>query len=547
MTAYSMEKNPLNVEIEVSRPAGPEIVRDYLDRHAAATGFFGGSPGDPEAYRRKAAEVDRRFDPDRLREMAGAIRAGTPTAAARLETVVSGAGVFVTTGQQAGLFTGPLFTIHKILSAIQLAHALEPVLERPVVPLFWVAGDDHDWAEVNHAHVVDRDNVLHRVGLDGADDPPSSSMGNRRLGPEVERALEEFTGYLPTTEFAGPFLEILREAYRPGRTVAGAFTEAISRLFERFDLLVVESGHPVIKRLAQETYARELASSASHEEALGERVRRLQDAGYRAQVPILVGATNLFFEDERGRERIFRDGDAYVLRSTGRRFLDSEMQRLLVEEPERFSPNVLLRPVVENAVFPTVAYVGGPAEVSYYAQLGPIFESHGITPPVAFPRFSVTMVEAKVRKVLEKFRLQIGDLRLPPQELAARVLRDEMPEELKAATTELRRALTDGYGRMVEATRAIDPTLKGPILAARNAGFMELAEAEKKIMHHLKQRNALGLEQIDKARVNLCPGGEPQERVLTIFQYLIRYGTDLLPALAASMDVRFDAVTAPAR
>lgn len=450
----------------------------------------------------------------------------------------------MTTGQQPGLFTGPLYTIYKALSAVRLARALETVLDRPVVPLFWVASDDHDWAEANHVHVLDRDNTIHKVTLDGPATPPVS-MRNRLLDERVESALDALTQYLPTTEFAAPHLERIREAYRPGRSVAGAFTDLLAALLAPFDLLIVDGGQPELKRLTAELMRHELEASAEHEAALAMRARQLEAAGYHVQVPVLEGATNLFYEDEEGRDRIFRAADGgYSLRRSGRAFRAGELEALLDTEPERFSANVALRPVVESAVFPTVAYVGGPGEVSYFAELGPLFEAHGIGMPMVFPRHSVTIVEGKVRKVLDKFGLSMDALRRPAHEVAAQVLRQEMPDEVTRVLGELRRQIGEGYGRLTEAARGIDPTLKGPLQSARNASFMQLTEAEKKIAQHLKKQNDLGLDQIEKARANLFPGGDPQERVLNIHQYLVRYGDDLLRELHDAMEVRFDGVTA---
>lgn len=528
----------MNIEIQTGALTGSRLIEDYLEGASALSPFYRGWPWEVEAYRAKAAEVDRRFDAEKLREMAGLIRATSPGAAVKLEEVVGGEGLFVTTGHQAGLFTGPLFTIHKILSAIRLASALESALNRPVAPLFWIASDDHDWAEVNHVDVLDRKNELHRIVVESPSDSPPLSMRNRLLGPGVETAFTQLTEVLPPSEFAPDLLKSIREAYRPERTVAEAFGDVIAELFSAFDLLIVDGGHPGVKRLSAELVERELESSADHEARLSERTRLLEAAGYSAQVPVLEGATNVFLEDEQGRERLFRTDDGYVLRRSGRRLGVTEVKDRLRQMPEAFSANVFLRPVVESSVFPTIAYVGGPAEVSYFAQVSALFEAHGIEPPVAVPRFSVTLIERKVRKVMDKFGLAVTDFRPPTHEIAARVLREEMPTDVAAALGALRGRIGEGYADLLRAVQAIDPTLKGPIQSARNASHMQLGEAEKRITQALKKQNALGIDQLDKARVNLYPNGQPQERVLNIYPYLVRYGRALLPEIAESMQVR---------
>lgn len=480
--------------------------------------------------------------------MAELIRATSPAAAATLDRIVSGDGVFVTTGQQAGLFTGPLYTIYKILSAVQLAKALEPVLERPVAPLFWIASDDHDWEEVNHVNLLAVDNALRRLRLSAPAGAPPVSMRRHPVGAGIETVIDELGQILPDTEFTSALLEHIRECYRPERSMAQAFGDLVAELFADFDLLVVDSGHPDLKRLATDLWAHELERSAEHEALLQEQTSRLLDGGYHAQVSVIPGATNVFYEGEHGRERLLRaaqGAQAWTLRRTGRHMGARELTSLLATHAERFSPNVLLRPVVESAVFPTVSYVAGPSELSYYAQVGCLFREYGIDMPVIFPRFRVTLIEAKVRKVLNKAGLEPEALQPPVQEVAARVLRNEVPDGVRAALGELRRSIQDGYARLVAEARQIDPTLKGPLEGGRNTSQVELKELEKKIVQHLKQRNSVAMAQLEKARRNLFPEGDPQERVVNVLQYLTRYGPELLPAIAQALQVELD-VPAPA-
>jgi bacillithiol biosynthesis cysteine-adding enzyme BshC len=261
----------------------------------------------------------------------------------------------------------------------------------------------------------------------------------------------------------------------------------------------------------------------------------LDAAGYEVQVPILPGASNVFHEDgEHGRERLVREDGAWVLRASKRRLADDELAALLDREPERFSANVVLRPVVESAVFPTLAYVAGPGEVRYLAQTGGLFAAHGVGMPLVYPRLSVTLVEAKVRKVLDKFGLDVDAFARPVHELVAEAVREDVPESVEGAVAKVKQSLGEGYQALFEAAREVDPTLKGPIFHARNEGFKALSEVEKKIRHHVKLKQETELEQLEKAAVNLAPGGAPQERVLNVHQYVARYGAELLAALLAA-------------
>lgn len=200
------------------------------------------------------------------------------------------------------------------------------------------------------------------------------------------------------------------------------------------------------------------------------------------------------------------------------------------------SPNVLLRPVVEAAVFPTVAYVAGPGEIAYLAQLAPLFEAHGVSAPVVVPRRTVTLVESKIRKVLDKFGLEPPALDRAFHELAGDIARDELPGSVREALGRLKGSIGQGTAALTEAARDVDPTLKGPISHARSVAFDAVAEAEKKIVQAVKRENEIALQQLEKAQLHLYPGGTPQERRLNVFYYLVRYGEELLTELLARLE-----------
>jgi bacillithiol synthase len=526
----------LNLEIKVATVGGGSLVSDYIGGEPRLGGFYAGSPYDAASYRAKADEVRRRFDPRVLANMAGAVRPLSGTAAEKLRSVAGGRGFFVTTGQQPGLFGGPLYTIYKALSALALAACLERILELPVLPVFWVASDDHDWDEANHTYLLDPANVLRRVELSGAQ-RPSSSMGRRVLDGSAETALDEVADILPPSEFTPGILERLRGSYAGGRTVAGAFLATLEGLFDGLPLGVVDGQDPVVRELGAPIVRRELERAAEHEERLREQTERLEGAGYQPQVAILEGASNVFYEhDAHGRERLIRENGGWLLRSSGTALAAEELWALWQQDPGRFSPNVVLRPVVESAVFPTLCYVAGPGEVRYLAQTKPLFDAHGIGMPVVFPRLGVLLVEGKVRKVLDKFGLAPDTFHRPVHELIASVVREDVPAPVQAALARLREGLQSGYEELHAAAREVDPTLRGPVFHGRNDALRGLSEVDKRIRQAVKAKHQTELDQIEKAATNLAPLGKPQERVLNVHQYLSRYGSDLLGAVLERME-----------
>lgn len=542
---------PVNVEIRVRPVSGNRLVDDYVRQDPGLAPFFFGAPFAADAYHRKAEEVRSRFTPEALEPLGQAVRPLNQEAEARLRAVQEGTGLVVTTGQQPGLFGGPIYTVTKALSAVALADRLQDILEVPVLPVFWVASDDHDWEEASHVQLLDTGNALHRLELEGHPDRPRS-MGRQQLDKTAETALTELEQLLPPSEFTAVVLERMREAYGeavedgPGGgspTVAGAFTEVLAGLLGDLPIALIDPQHPVVRRLGAPVIRRELERAESHERVLTEQTARLESAGYEAQVPILPNASNVFLEDnEHGRQRLLREDGGWVLRASGRRLEPDELERLLEEDPEAFSANVVLRPVLESAVLPTLAYVGGPGEVRYLAQTGCLFREHGVGMPLVYPRLAVTLVEGKVRKVLDKFGLDVDAVvDRPTHELVSDVVREDVPEAVTEAVGRLKGSLQEGYQAVFDAAREIDPTLKGPIFNARNDGFRAIGEVEKKIRQHVKMRQETELEQLEKAVANLAPGGKPQERVLNVHQYLARYGDDLIPAILEQMDVSLDA------
>ena len=494
--------------------------------------FFSGTWSEPGSFLAKADEVDRRFDKDDRARAAAAVRASTPEARERLERFVEASGYMVTTGQQPGLFTGPLYSIYKGLTAIALAGELEQQLGKPVVPVFWVASEDHDWAEVNHTYTLDSANELHRIDVADPDGDSRRPIHRVSLGEELGRAIDEFADIFPPTDFRDRALETLRQAYPPGATLADGFRDTIDALLGPLGLVTTDAADPVVKQSSAPLLWGAIEAAERHEAALRETGQRLEDAGYGTQVAILPNAANVFLEGPRGRERVYCTEDGFRLHTSGQALTADQIRTRITSDPKLLSPNVLLRPVVESHVFPTLSYVGGPGELAYWAQLGGYFEAQGIRMPVVYPRVSVTVVEAKIAKVLGKFGVDASALGRPFHEVAAEFARDEVPEGVRRALGELRGAVGTGATRLIEESRGIDPTLKGPIQAARNATFSAFNDAEKKIVQSLKRQSEIALGQLEKAQKNLFPDGRPQERVLNVFQYLVRYGDELIPHLA---------------
>ncbi len=398
------------------------------------------------------------------------------------ERLARGDVLVVTTGQQPGLFTGPLYTIHKALSAIALARRLEAERGVPVVPVFWVAGDDHDFAEANHVWVLGggRDGEPAKIVLrERAHEAPQLPLFRELLGTDINAALAAFDAALPESECKPDVRQWLESTYRPDTNLADAGADALNRLLgARGEGLAVFRAHDRSAKRA----------------AVPWLLRALDETLADGLTPVLV-------EGRLGRDRLRQEGKDFVTRRSNERFTRAQLEEIAGETPERLSPNVLLRPVIEAALFPTLAYAGGPGEMEYLQDSGRLFAKLAVTPQARVPRWSGLIIEARIDKVLSKHGNDV----------------------------ETR------YARISGAVGQLDPTLERTVQSARNAALAGTNEIEKKLIASLKRSQGTVLSQLARARAALMPAGKPQERVLTIASFLARSGGALLDDIAAEV------------
>ncbi len=459
-------------------------------------------------------------------------------AQANLDRLLAGA-LCVTTGQQPGLFTGPLFTVYKALSAVALARNAESALGRPVVPVFWVAGDDHDFAEANHVFVLNAKGDVERVELrQRASTAALTPLYRETLGPDVVAAIQRIAELTPEAEFKGSALEWLSRHYRPETDFASAFGGALAELLGAHGLVVFYANHPSAKRAMAPLLGRALAGAGDLDRSLAARARELGALGRDVPVVVGEGATTVMVEGSLGRDRlVLRDGQ-YVTRRSGESWDAGSVARLLETSPGRFSPNVLLRPVVEAAILPTLAYAGGPGELAYLEQADPLYEGLDVAPQARIPRWSGRVIEARVARALEKQGITADALETEGARLEADLLREEIPAGARAAMQRLRSELEREYQAIGAAALEVDPTLQKPVESARNAALAGVSDIEKRLIAHLKKRNDITTSQISRARASLFPQGQPQERILSTVSFLGRYGPPFLAQASSAIHLR---------
>ena len=518
----SAECYPITVLPHVSR-----LYVDYLamgDGPNAASGWYGATPLGGGWMGREVAVADTEGLADALKRQAQDFGAGA-TVLAHIEQLGGGARAVVT-GQQVGLFGGPLLCLLKAATAV--ARAAEATKRTGVahVPVFWLASEDHDLAEVDQVSLPGKDAVeTLRLGLRSA----GEEVGGLRLGDGVGAVLDQVSELLAYA----PVCDLLRECYVPGATLAGAFARLMTRLFAAQGLVVMDAAGRAFHRLGASTLRAAIERAGEFEKALLARTVDLEAASYHAQVLVKPGASLLFLVDAATGERqaLRRVGEGWKAGATS--YSGEELLGILEEAPERLSPNALLRPVFQDTILPTAAYVGGPAEIAYFAQSAVLYEKIlGRVTPV-LPRLSATLVEPAIAAVMAKDEVSVKDVMEAgtAEALALRLGARAMPIEGKRKLAAVGNAMDSELGVLTSYLESIDASL------GRSAGVS--ASKMRYQMNRLRRMAATFEVQKEASlgkharamALQLFPGGHPQERVLGGVWFVGRFGDGLVERL----------------
>ncbi len=512
------------------------LFRDFLAANPRATTFYPAPTWDLATLAARSDEVLSSGRPSGAVAQAlvqQQLGRGAAIAGARAQALGDPGTLAIVTGQQAGLFGGPLFVLYKALAALRLADALAERRGRPVVPVFWVASDDHDFAEVRSTAVLDEAGQIRTIRYAPRQEPHGRPASHILLDDTIAALVDELVGALPPGEHVAALAERLRTCYRPGTSLSDAFARLLSSLFP--DLVVLDPADPALKALAAPVIAREIAEgSPSTRLATGVGVELLA-AGYHQQVPVRDGFLNAFVVMENERRALGLTEDGIEVRGLARRLLRDEALRLLQDDPASWSPGVLLRPLVQDSLLPTAAYIGGPAEVAYHAQIGPVYRHFGVPRPLILPRPSLTMVEPSQARALEAEGLSLPDLQADPEGLLARWARAAYPE-VEEGFNRTRNAVTREMEAVEGTLGGLDPTLRAAAEAARGRVLHQIESLQEKATRALKKRDATRGERLRRTRDALLPGGAFQERGLGLVHLLARHGDAVLQDIRERID-----------
>ncbi len=506
-------------------PHTTRLFADYLGSFEKVSRFYSRPPLERGWVKQEARALT--YDPARRRAVASILERQnrawtTPASPETLENIARfRQGAFaIVTGQQVALLGGPLFSLYKAITATKVAAECSRA-GTECVPIFWLATEDHDLEEVNHATLLSPDAALRRLrtASKGSENAPVSSIALADDIPAVVASAAEVLG-------EGEAAAWLRESYRPGETLGNAFAKLFSRMFSHSGVVLLDASDPELHALAAPLYREVLTNSAALEEGLLRRNRELESAGYHAQVRVTASSTLLFRTENGSREAIHRASGDFIVGK--RNIAIANVQQQLSDAPGSFSANVLLRPVVQDYLLPTLAYVGGPSEVAYFAQAAVVFEKLlGRVTPI-LPRFSATLVEPRLKRLLERYRLSVADSFHGAEHLREVLAEHAMSKQVHGAFDSAQAAVESSLAALRQSLDRFDPTLAEASARSEAKMRYQLGRLRTRVARAELQRQAELGDHAGQLMACLFPNKNLQEREVAGISFLSRYGPQLL-------------------
>lgn len=444
--------------------------------------------------------------------------------------------VAVVTGQQTGLFGGPLLTMYKALTAAKLAERLQARRGKPVVTIFWMATDDDDLVEADQCGVLDRGNEFCNL-TSGFGQWPRRPFSQVVLDESIDACRAKLNELLPDSEFKPALLEKLARCFKSGASLAEAFGAFLQSLTSDFGLIVLDPSDPEVKRLAAPVFAKEISGHSPSTTAALKAIAQLEKTDYSPQVPLREGRLNLFYIEENQRHALEFTGNKFSSTDGSLNFTQNDLLAAVEKNPERFAPNVILRPIIQDYLLPTVAYIGGPAEVAYFAEYRGVYDTFEVPMPAIYPRKSLTLLEKRVERAMEKYGLSIFDLWKPIEPKITELVKKEAPEGLFEPVSATRDELTRELQTLRERVGKLDPTLEGFIDTTSGKILHQLDGLDKKLTQAMKRQNETLTSQVHKAAIAVFPNGHLQERSLSLLPYLAKHGDGIIRQIYEAIDL----------
>ncbi|HET8866364.1 MAG TPA: bacillithiol biosynthesis cysteine-adding enzyme BshC [Gracilimonas sp.] len=435
----------------------------------------------------------------------------------------------IVTGQQLGVYGGPLFTIYKTMTAILLSRKYEKELGQPVVPVFWLADEDHDFEEIAWAGITGR-NDFNKIKLD--QQGKGIPVSEEEIGSEIQAFKAEVKEELFDTDFTESLWRLLDKHYKQGNTHAQAFAGLINEWFSNEGILIAGSNYKPIKDVIASTFNRSVKNSDAIYQAIETKSSELEEIFHRQ---VMNGDSNLFYLSEKeGRIKIHRDEETWTAGSIS--WSKSELLDEIDHHPEKFSPNVFLRPIIQDKLLPTLGYVAGPGELAYYGQMNSMYREFELEMPPIFPRYTATIIESGISRIIEKLPFKVTEYEKRIEDLESKFIERTETEDIEKVFAEWKSRLDAAAEEPLKVINDIDPTLEG-MVGKTVAGFTnELDKLKGRVYRSIKKQEETQIKRIEKIKVNLFPDGGLQERSVSPVYFMNKYGLDIWKNLLTAIE-----------
>jgi bacillithiol synthase len=515
-------------------PAINQFASKYMKQEEPVTSFFHYNINEQDVFSRRLEDLgEREFPREGLVTCIASYMESLPSSdavEASLEKLKNDA-VAVVAGQQAGLLTGPLYTIHKIVSVIRLAREQEQKLNHPVVPVFWIAGEDHDYQEVNHIF-LEQDGKIKKNGY-------PEQVVDKRMTSDVEydpavmkNWISSTLKVLGETEFTAGLADEMDGLIREGEDIVTFFARFIMTLFKDYGLLVIDSSYGALRKLEAPYFRHLIENSREITDQVLMQQKTIQTEGFNTQLEISSDAANIFLNLQNERALLVRDGSGFKDKNNDSFFTKEELLGILDDQPGRLSNNVVTRPLMQEWLFPTLSFIGGPGEIAYWGELKKAFEFMGMNMPPVMPRLNITILERTVAKRIEELSLSLQEVvRSGVSHVRDEFLDSLKPNELEGELQEIETYLMAKYEGIKKEAAAVDSNLEPIVDKNLEIHRKQFDFLRKRTEKSIRDKNERQLSRFDLIENSIRPNGGPQERTLNILYYMNRFGPDFVNRL----------------
>lgn len=525
ITSYSFDGLPF-----------PKLFKNYINQEQTLLRFYDTNPFSDENLEEKI----QNYSYDGRREDLGSFlreynsQFGTYSAVEEsIQKLEKENALAVVTGQQLTIFGGPMFTIYKIVTAIKKAEEFERKYKRPAVPVFWLADEDHDYEEASEFNLPVQDKI--RKFFYEKESSPEARVHEIVFETSINTFIEQIKKSQHETDFTSELWSLFEQGYAKGKTFGFAFGKMILNLFSDYGVILCGTNSDTAKEITKEVLIDSVKHKNSLFKTLNDQTEALENEGYSGQVQ--VHKSNLFIIDDEGnRNKLNTENDHWIDESSGVTYTDNQLIARIQESPRKFSPNVFLRPLLQSKLLPDVAYIAGPGEIAYYAQLKPLYDSFNLPMPVIIPRLSATIIESSVKRHSQKLPFQLEDYSQRIEDMEHQYIKrsnaPDIEDIFRTWTASIEEASTESIQRIQD----IDSTLEGTADKAKSHFLNDLNKVKGKVYRAVKDQEKIQISRISKVQNSLFPNRNLQEREIAFIYFMNKYGVHIWDDLLKNLD-----------